>query len=191
MTTVNRLVGTALLLGCLVTSGVCGTLEDTATVKLPEQATLDADPLYLRIETHDVQMFERLRYGENSGDEIVVSTVRTSAAEQAKFAELSRNVIVLPEGAKAPKGAKELVMYWGLHDVTAELNDGLHTKPKFLGVVSRTNFSSHPNSVGMWGEVNRAGLSMRKDSMLRANTQMYLYVSLQRAARELKKLSKG
>ncbi len=133
--------------------------------------------VYVRIETSDPIHFERLRYAVTNGDELILSTLKATAAEQARFAEYAGEVIVLDEKAKAPDGATVLLLSWDDRSVFANVARG--GKDKYLGVVNRLPLSYHPDYNRLRRSIDQAGLSdARRDAALRADVQMELYLAL-------------
>jgi len=159
-----------------------------AEVQPQPPASADSDPVFVSMHTSDPLRFERHRYGDATGEELIHSTLVRSAAAQAEFAHLDRKVVVLPEDGAAPAGSKELRLNWNDGAVTAEFYDGVSLKPKYLGVVSRTELGAHPNGQTMIHQVLRAGLrDARAEALIRAKVELNLYLGLQRVARELNK----
>jgi hypothetical protein len=180
-------VKSSLLLSCLF----CFLAASTMAFAADDAAASAESTVYITMHTSEPMQFERRRYGDDTGQELIHSTLVQSAAEQAEYAELKRKVIVVPEGEAAPAGALELRLHWGNGVVTAEVVDGVSPKPKYLGVVSRTELSYHPNGQKMISRVHRAGLrDVRAEALMRAQVEMNLYLALQRVARELNRQSK-
>jgi hypothetical protein len=178
-----------LFLVCGLAAGPLLALNDqTPSATISATTVAAADTVYVQIDTFDPIAFDRMRYARDNGDELILNTLKKEAAAQAKYAELNYNVVVLDDAAAPPKGANVLRLTWANGEVLAELISPANAKPKFLGVVSRTSISYHPNGSQMLRDVDRAGLrDARRDASLRAQTQMHLYLGLQRVARELSK----
>lgn len=147
------------------------------SVRAAEAPAPAGNPLYVRIETSDPIYFDRLRYAVTNGDELVLSTLKATAAEQARFAGYTGEVVVLDEKARAPDGALVLVLSWDGKSVFANVGQG--GKDKYLGVVNRLPLSYHPDYNRMRRSIDQAGLQdARRDATLRAEVQMELYLAL-------------
>ena len=80
-----------------------------------------------------------------------------------------------------------LRLTWTEDAVTAELLVRTGTKPVYLGVVSRSPLSEHPDYKAMRQEIDQSGSSDRQhDAALRAQTRLQLYLALLRAKREMR-----
>jgi hypothetical protein len=146
----------------------------------PTVAQADApavEKIYVSIDYSDPLHFERMRLAQAGGAELILSTLKASAAEQARFANYPGEVVVLDEKDKAPDGAKGLLLYWSAGNVTATLLQG--GKEKYLGVVSRAPLSDHPDYIRMRQEIQKNGLrAEHRDAELIAATKMNLYQAL-------------
>jgi len=135
------------------------------------------DRLYVTIAYDDPIGFARFRLAQAGGAELILTTLKDSAAEQARFAGYAGEVVVLDENAKAPEGAPVLLLNWNRDDVTASVT--LNGKENYLGVVSRAHLSDHPDYKAMRAEIERNRLrAERRDAELRAATRMQLYQGL-------------
>src|SRR6478736_1094040 len=134
------------------------------------------EPLYVRIDSPNLIAFHDYRLAQADGSELILTTLKKTAADQARFAEYPGEVIVLDEDAKVPAGAAVLLLTWVGAEVNATLmRDG---KEKSLGAVSRAPLSNHPDYATMRLELDRGSSDDRRDAQLRAKTQMQLYQSL-------------
>jgi hypothetical protein len=149
-----------------------------------------AETLYLGISSPDMIDFEKLRHAKADGTELILSTIKATAAEQAKFAGYVGEVIVLDEGAKAPDGARYLLLSWSRGDSTATFMQG--GKEKYLGVVNRTPLREHPNYQSMRTEIDSHQMrDTRQDAELRAAAQMNVYMALKYLRQHLGRAAKG
>jgi hypothetical protein len=141
--------------------------------------------LYVTVDSLDPVQFDRGRNARETGQELIVATLKNKAAQEAALVHLNRRVIVLDDGVKAPVGAAELRLTW-TGGVTADLFNGKDAKSKYLGVVSHTPLSFHPNFKAMQTDIRSHTMpDEHHDALLRADIEMYLYIALQRTAREL------
>ena len=139
--------------------------------------------LYVTIDTFDPMKFDELRYARSESGEIVLSTLKATAAASAKFAGLADEVVVLEENAKAPAGASVLCLTWtdGRRTVTADLTE--NGKNSYLGVPSRISFLSHPDHKRITRELRSAVMpDASSDAAVRAETEMNLYFALKMTA---------
>lgn len=134
--------------------------------------------LYVSIDTFDPIRFDRLRHARSEPGEIVLSTLKATAAASAKFAGLADEVVVLEEDAKAPEGASVLRLTWtGGRTVTADLTE--NGRNFYLGVPSRMSFWSHPDHKRLASELRSAVMpDASSDAAVRAETEMNLYFAL-------------
>ncbi len=148
-------------------------LAAASTVKVAPAA----EPVYVKIESNQMIWFEHYRYSEaNGSEEIILSTLKQTAVDQARFAGYPGAVIVLDDGAKVPEGAPVLLLTWNGETVNATLIRG--DRETSLGVVSRSSTSTHPDYANMRQFLDKGPHLERRDAVLRANTQMNLYVAL-------------
>ncbi len=139
-------------------------------------ATSPATKLYVKIDSPDLLNFHDYRLSRVDSSELVLTTLKNSAAAQARFAGYPGEVIVLDENAKAPDGAAVLLLVWDRGVVTATFQQ--NGREKFLGVVSRTPLSTHPDYSRMRQDIDQGLREYRHDAHLRATTQMNLYQAL-------------
>ena len=134
--------------------------------------------LYVVIETFDPIKFEDLRHSRGSSGELVLSTLKETAAASAKFAGLNDEVVVLDEEVKAPKGAAVLRLTWtNGRSVTADLTE--NGKNHSLGVVSRMDTLLHPDRMRLMRTLQSAGTQQDyRDATIRTETEMNLYFGL-------------
>lgn len=142
--------------------------------------------LYVTIDALEPMEFRHQRRALADGSELILTTLQETAAAQARFAGFEGSVVVLAEKAKPAAGANVLRLTWTSEAVAAELLPGDGGKPINLGIVSGLPLTQHPDYDRMHAEVSRHGLKdKRRDALLRAQTQMNLYLALQRAGRVL------
>ena len=134
------------------------------------------ETVYVKIESPDLITFHRYRLAEVNGSELILSTLKQTAADQARFAGYTGPVSVLDDDAKAPAGAPVLLLTWQGDEVFATLRRG--DREQSLGVVSRTKLSTHPDYPEMRKSLDKGLSEERRDAHLRATTQMNLYVAL-------------
>ena len=135
------------------------------------------EKLYLALDYDDPIAFDRARYAFTTGDELILATLKSAAAEQARVAGYAGEIVVLGEKAKAPAGAAVLTLNWATRDVTADFSDGGHHK--YLGVVSNRPLSYHPDHHRLQLAIDTAGLrDARRDAAVRVGVEMNLYVAL-------------
>jgi hypothetical protein len=147
-----------------------------------------SDTVYVTIENFDPIRFDRMRYSLMTGDELILATLKGSAAEQAHFAGYPGTVIVLDENAKPPAGATVLTLTWNGNAVAADVNQA--GKGKYLGIVNRLPLSYHPDFKRLQQSIDTAGVpDARRDAALRAEVQMNLFLALQYLVRYQKDLS--
>jgi hypothetical protein len=139
-----------------------------------------APMLYVAIDYVDERPFEEGRYSRVNGQEIILTTMRERASELAKAAHWPGPVTILDVGAKAPAGARVLTMLWDRGE--ALISDG--PKSYFLGVVTVRPLAFHPDYKRISKPIFDAGLmrDAKHDALLRAHTEMSLFVALQLAA---------
>ncbi len=147
-----------------------------------------ASPLHVEIRAQDPISFHQFRHGLADGEELILSTLRMNADQQAQFARYPGDVVVLGENETAPADAPVLRLTWAEGgDVTADLLMPPDRKAKFLGVLSRSPLSEHPDYKEMRRKIDQSGSSDRKrDATVRAQVQLELYLALLRAKRELR-----
>lgn len=144
---------------------------------LAAPATGADETVYVSIDSPELISFARFRLARENGDELILSTLQSAAAEQAHFSGYPGKVIVLDEQASAPAGAKVLMLTWSDGVVFATLMQ--NGREQSLGVVSRNQLSEHPDYQAMRREIDRHQLrEARRDAELRAATQMNLYQAL-------------
>ena len=141
-----------------------------------------AGKLYVAIDTFDPIRFNDLRQARREAGELVLSTLKETAAASARFAGFTDEVIVLDEGAKAPAGARVLRLTWTQgSDVTADLTE--HGKNYYLGVVSRKDVLMHPDHQRMLRAMTmNAHPDAAYDAQVRTKTEMNLYFALKQVA---------
>lgn len=154
---------------------------------LADQAGATPSPLYVVISTTEPIEFKQYRHARADGRELILSTLKMRADQQARFAGYPGDVTVLDEKDAPPADAAVLRLTWTADVVAAELIAHAGAKPQYLGVVSRSPLSEHPDFKAMQHEIDQSGASDKKrDATLRAKTEMNLYLALLRAKRELK-----
>ncbi len=142
--------------------------------------------LYVTIDALEPMEFRHQRRALADGSELILTTLQESATTQARFAGYGGEVIVLAEKAQPPASARVLRLTWTGETVAADLLPVGGTKAVNLGVVSGLPLTQHPDYDRMHAEVSRHTLKdERRDALLRAQTQMNLYLALQRAGRVL------
>jgi hypothetical protein len=139
------------------------------------------ETLYVKVDSPDLIEFRHYRLAVVDGSELILSTLKKTAADQARFAQYPGKVEVLEDDAKAPEGAAVLVLMWDGGAVSATLQRG--SQKQQLGAVSRAPLSGHPDYAQMRLELDRGSRDERRDADLRAKTQMYLYESLRQIQR--------
>ncbi len=134
------------------------------------------ETVYVKIDSPDLIAFHHYRLAEVDGTELILSTLKQTADDQARFAKYPGPVSVLDDDAKAPDGAPVLLLTWSGDTVSATLQRG--GREKSLGIVSRTALSTHPDFPEMMKYLDKGLSDQRRDAKLRAKTQMNLYVAL-------------
>jgi hypothetical protein len=143
--------------------------------------------LHVVIRAHDPITFHQLRHGLADGKELILSTLRLSADQEAGYAQYPGDVVVGDEKTAPPEDAPVLRLTWTEDAVTAELLVRSGAKPVYLGVVSRSPLSEHPDYKAMRQEIDQSGSSDRqRDATVRAQTRLQLYLALLRAKREMR-----
>jgi len=135
-----------------------------------------AETLYVKADSPDLIWFRHYRLAEVDGSELILATLKKTAADQARFAGYTGAVSVLDDGADAPEGAPVLLLTWSDGVVSATLQRGKANKE--MGPVSRTPISNHPDYAQMRQYLDRGTSEERRDADLRARTQVNLYQSL-------------
>jgi len=137
-----------------------------------------ADKLYVTIDYTDPVQFERMRYSRLTQQELIVSTLKNTAATQAAAAGYAGEVTVLDENSKAPEGATVMSLTWGTSSgVTVDLTQG--GRKKFLGVARGTALAFHPDHDRMQRRLDRALMpDAHRDEALRVATELELYYAL-------------
>jgi hypothetical protein len=135
-----------------------------------------SETLYVKVDSPDLIAFRHYRLAKVDGSELILSTLKQSAADQAGFAKYPGKVEVLDDEAVVPTGAALLLLTWNGTAVSATVQrDG---NSKEIGLVSRSPISSHPDYAQMRKELDRGTSEERRDADLRARTRMNLYESL-------------
>jgi hypothetical protein len=135
--------------------------------------------LYVTIETFDPIKFNDYRHGLKQSGDLVLSTLKETAAASAKLAGLNDEVVVLDDDVKAPAGAPVLCLTWtdGRRTVTADLTE--NGKNHYLGVVSRKDMLLHPEHQRLMRMLTSAALpEAYRDAVVRTETEMNLYFAL-------------
>jgi len=135
--------------------------------------------LYVTIETFAPIKFQELRYSRTKSGEMILSTLKETAAISAKFAGLNDEVVVLDDDVNAPEGAPVLRLTWinGRGTVTADLTE--NGKNHYLGVVSRKDMLLHPDHPRLTRMLTSAGVpDAYRDAVVRTETEMNLYFAL-------------
>ena len=135
--------------------------------------------LYVVVDNIDEAKFEHARYSRVNGQEIIMTTLKTHAAELASAANWKGSVTVLDYDTPAPVGARVLLLTWDRGEATL-----VRGKDKaFLGVVSTRQLAFHPDHERIIRQiVPSTRPDEHYDSLLRARTEMDLFVALQLAA---------
>ena len=150
----------------------------SATAETPAQPVASGETVYVTIEYFDPIRFDRMRHALTTGDDLILVTLKDSAAEQARFAGYTGTLIVLDEKTKPPVNATVLTLTWNERDVAASVTQA--GKSKYLGIVNRQPISYHPDYMHMRQLIDSAGLpDARRDAALRAEVQMDLYKALE------------
>lgn len=182
------MISTRLLLLVALAALFLPVIATAAKDESPAPSVGLGETVYVTIEYFDPIRFERMRYGLMTGDELILATLRDSAAEQARFAGYAGTVIVLAENAKPPAEATVLRLTWNGNAVGADVTQA--GKGKFLGVVNRLPISYHPDFMRMQRSIDTAGVpNARRDAALRAEVQMDLFQALQYLVRYQKGLT--
>ena len=134
------------------------------------------ETLYVKVDSPDLIEFRHYRLAVVDGSELILSTLKKTATDQARFANYAGKVEVLDDDAKVPEGAAVLVLMWDGGAVSATLRRD--SQKKQLGAVSRAPLSGHPDYTQMRAELDRGSRDERRDADLRAKTQMDLYEAL-------------
>jgi hypothetical protein len=140
-----------------------------------------AETLYVKADSPDLIWFHHFRLAEVDGSELILDTLKKSAADQARFAGYPGAVTVLEDDANAPDGAAVLLLTWNDGVVSATLRRG--DDKTAMGVVSRTPMASHPDYPQMRRYLDRGSREERRDADLRVRTQVNLYEALRLAQR--------
>lgn len=177
-----------LLLGFAVMLGAITVARSAMYVPAPASAT--GEKLYVAIEYFDPAAFDRLRYSALTGDEVILSTLKATAATQAQAAGYNGEVAVLDDGAKAPEGAPVLRLTWGIAaGVTVDLLEG--GKSTYLGIAGRLPLTAHPDHDSMQRRLDKALMpASHQDEALRVRTEMELFTALQYVVEYRQKSSK-
>jgi len=140
--------------------------------------TAPGEKLYVAIDYFNPIQFELMRYSWLSGEEIILNTLKATAAAQARAAGYTGELAVLEENAQAPEGAAVLRLTWVKGgNVTADLTQ--NGRNQYLGVVNRTPIAFHPDHDQMQRRLNHALLAEEhRDMVLRVATEMDLFVAL-------------
>lgn len=139
--------------------------------------------LYVTIETFDPIKFNDYRHGRKQPGDLILGTLKGTAADSARLAGMDDEVVVLDEDAKAPEGAPVLRLTWtdGRRTVTADLTE--NGKNHYLGVVSRKPMLDHPEHQRLLRTVTSALLPEdRNDATVQVQTEMNLYFALKLTA---------
>ncbi len=137
------------------------------------------EKLYVSIRYADPIQFERMRYSSLTQNELILSTLKSTAQAQAQAAGYAGEVIVLDEETKAPDGAAVLTLMWGTSKgVTVDLLQG--GQKKYLGVVQGGPLAFHPDHDQMQRRLDRALMpDAHRDESLRVGTELELFYALQ------------
>lgn len=134
------------------------------------------ETLYVKIDSPNLIAFHDYRRSEVDGGELILATLKKTAADQVRFSKYPGKVEVLDDDAKAPEGAAILLLTWNGKKVSATLLRG--KREKSLGLVSAAPLAGHPDYSQMRQELDRGTSDERSDAHLRTSTQMSLYESL-------------
>ncbi len=149
-------------------------------------ATSSVPVLYVTIDSLEPLDFRHYRRALGDGSELILTTLKQSAAEQARLAHCAGEVVVLDDKAAPPAKSPVLRLTWTAEAVAADLLPADGGKAINLGIVSGLPLTQHPDYDRMHAEISRQGLKdQRRDALLRAQTQMNLFLALQRANRIL------
>lgn len=169
----------------------CATLASTLALSLVAIGTVSAgaavtlspatEALYVKIDSADILSFHHYRRALVDGRELLLATLKQTAADQARLANYPGKLVVLEDDAEVPEGAPELLLYWNGSDVSAALRRG--SRERALGVVSRTPLANHPDYAQMRAAMNQGSVNERRDAVLRSEVQRDLYQALRVALR--------
>jgi len=134
------------------------------------------ETLYVKADSPDLIAFHDYRRSKVDGSELILATLKKTAADQARFANYAGKVEVLDDEAKVPEGAAVLILTWNGEKVSATLQRG--KREKSLGLVSAAPLAGHPDYPEMRKQLDRGSPEERSDAHLRTRTQMSLYESL-------------
>lgn len=149
-------------------------------------ATPAVPVLYVTIDALEPLDFRHYRRALGDGSELILATLKQSADAQARLAHCAHEIVVLDETAAPPAKAPVLRLTWTADAVAADLLPADGGKTINLGIVSGLPLTQHPDYDRMHAEISRQGLKdHRRDAILRAQTQMNLYLALQRVTRVL------
>jgi len=146
--------------------------------------------LYVTVDTFEPIKFNDMRHALAQEADLVLDTLKETAAASAKLAGISDEVVVLDYDEKAPKGASVLCLTWtdGRVTVTADLTE--NGKSYYLGVVSNESILTHPDRLRLQRAVN---LAPRRedvyDATVRTTTEANLYFALKRTAERRTRLA--
>jgi hypothetical protein len=163
-----------------------------------------AGPLYITIAYDDPIAFEHFRYGFNDGKDLILGTLRNKADEMARYAHWDIPIVVLDDKVQPPPGAPVLRLSWDdsgapyagaqtlspsadrHFTVSAEYLPDREAKAHYLGVVSRESLAFHPTPDAVYTRIRSAPNEFaRRDETIRANTELSLFLALQRVKKQL------
>jgi hypothetical protein len=161
-------------------------------------------PIYVTISYDDPIAFEHFRYGFNDGKDLILGTLRTKAAEMAHAAHFTAPIVVLDDKTPPPAGAPVLRLSWDdsgapyagaqtlspsadrNFTVSAEYLPDKDAKASYLGVVSRESLAFHPTPDLVYTRIRSAPNDfVRRDETIKADTELNLFLALQRAEKHL------
>jgi hypothetical protein len=177
-----------LVLGALAVALALPRLS-AATLRLPDAPAVPG-ALYITIAYDDPIAFEHFRYGFNDGKDLILGTLQAKAGEMAHAAHWTAPIVVLDEKAQPPPGAPVLRLSWddggNTFTVSAEYLPNRDAKADYLGVVSRESLAFHPTPDLVYTRIAAAPNQFaRRDETIRADTELNLFLSLQRIEKHL------
>lgn len=142
-----------------------------------------APKLYVTIATFEPIRFQDYRLARKQRGDLVLPTLRQTAASCAKLAGLPNEIVVLDEDAPPPPNAAVLRLTWtdGSSTVTADLTE--QGKNHYLGVASRYSMFDFPEHKRLTRALTAAALpDDRNDVSVATEAELNLYFSLKLVA---------
>jgi hypothetical protein len=161
----------------------------SAATPLPDAPAVPG-ALYVTIAYDDPIAFEHFRYGFNDGKDLILGTLQAKATAMAQAAHWTAPIVVLDEKVQPPPGAPVLRLSWddggNAFTVSAEYLPNRDAKADYLGVVSRESLAFHPTPDLVYTRIAQAPNQFaRRDETIRADTELNLFLSLQRIEKHL------